>query len=191
MAFDNIHTIAFLAEDLLAKNSDSELLISLLKRFRKVGHTIWLYTLKDVNYARSVSEKLHIQNLVDEYVAENTKRYPNLLFSQGGLTAFDEDKKIKVSSAAFDVRGTLCQAYRKKDGLQMRKLLKYLKKLGIFIIVWTGSGRTEAGAAVADLGLQKYVDETRSKMDELELPDVAFDDDELAVLLARYVTVRV
>lgn len=95
-------------------------------------------------------------------------------------------QKLRI---AFDVNGTLIGTTDSQDALAIQLLLKRLKKAGHQIIVWSGNGAEYANEKVTNLGLQDYVDEFASKLDDIERPDIAFDD--VWGVLASGVTIKV
>lgn len=88
------------------------------------------------------------------------------------ISAFDSDfKKI-----AFDVEGTLVDEQVPDEALAMQALLRRLKRVGHYIIVWSSCSKEEVQQVVRKLNLERYVDECCSKMDACVIPDVCFDD---------------
>lgn len=75
----------------------------------------------------------------------------------------------------------------------MQLLLKRLKDRGHTIIVWTGDTKEYAQQVVKDLNLGNYVDQCRTKLGDKdqEMPDIAFDDNEVACFLAKESTILV
>lgn len=93
----------------------------------------------------------------------------------------DFPKKI----IAFDIQGVLIGTNDPNDGLAMQYLLKRLKRSGHKIIVWTSDSQEYAKSKVKELNLEVYVDECRTKFDEGERPDIAFDDNPVTSILAE------
>ena len=82
-------------------------------------------------------------------------------------------KKIE-KIIAFDVDGTLIDIFD-NERTDITSLLKTLKELGAYIVVWSGGGQSYARLWVSRLGLEDYVDEVMAKDNNLN-PDIAFDD---------------
>lgn len=77
---------------------------------------------------------------------------------------------------AFDLSGTLVGTTDAQDALAMQLLLKRLKKAGHTIVVWSGYDIEEVKSKIKELELDPYVDEYACKTDQIERPDIAFDD---------------
>ena len=84
-----------------------------------------------------------------------------------------KNKTQKV--VAFDVDGTLISGISDDPREEIIALLKALKELGAYIIVWSGGGKGYAEMWVRRLELEDYVDEVIAKDNKLN-PDIAFDD---------------
>lgn len=76
---------------------------------------------------------------------------------------------------AFDCDGTLIGA-GDKPREHIIEILKGLHRAGFHICVWSGGGLEYAQRIVHRLGIENYVDEVRSKLQNDGSFDVAFDD---------------
>jgi hypothetical protein len=92
---------------------------------------------------------------------------------------------------AFDINGTL-KRVNEEETKAMVTLLKILKNVGHFIIVWSGDDISEINKFINDYELSEYVDIACNKLDSdpKDMPDVAFDDSEFAYL-AKKVMIKV
>lgn len=75
---------------------------------------------------------------------------------------------------AFDVDGTLHKGDKPRE--EIIGLLKALKAVGHYIIVWSGGGKDYAELRCRDFKITEFVDECRDKLQNDGTIDVCFDD---------------
>lgn len=112
------------------------------------------------------------QRFCDGFCRSAHKRFPLDEMPRSGMetliVAFDVDGTL-ISNEELD-KNNIVANERVRDLLIIMAHMKNVR-----VVVWSGGGELWAKQAVAALNIGKYVDEVRSKDNELK-PDIAIDD---------------